>query len=284
MTEIPTRILVEALVPADGPIDAAQLYAVGNRLGMTDQQVRLGIRRAVAAGQLELQGRGRNAQVRATAALRAALEPDAQFLGHAYAQDKGSAPWDGRWHVVSFAIAETERSARDAMRAGIVRLGGAAVQGGVYLSPNAWEPYIARLAVQLGTTGSVSTLTTTDLRIGGVGEPRRIAARLWPLSDIAAAYERLLEAIGDVEARLPAARQSPIERTVLALQLAYAFTRAIEPDPLLPPELLPQPWAGRRARAAFAETWGRLEALAAEPAAKLFTLYGTVIPAAGRSS
>ena len=67
-------------------------------------------------------------------------------------------------------------------------------------------------------------MTTTDLRIGELHAPARIAAQLWPLDDIADRYRRLRE-----------------------------VTAAMEPDPLLPPDLLPRPWVGAQARNAFAQ-------------------------------
>ena len=102
--EIPTRVLLESMLRTDGTIDAGELYLVANALGMSDQQVRLCIRRAVADGQLVQDGRGRRAVLHATDAMRDAFAPDVEFVRFAYDQDDGEVPWDGSWHVVAFAI------------------------------------------------------------------------------------------------------------------------------------------------------------------------------------
>src|SRR5262245_46056153 len=133
---VPTRILVESMLRADATVDAGELYDVANTLGMSDQQVRLCIKRLVAEGQFVQDGRGRKAVLRATPEMRSTIEPDLEFVRYMYAQDRGQADWDGRWHVVAFAIGESARSARDAMRDAVLRLGGAPVQGGLYVSPN----------------------------------------------------------------------------------------------------------------------------------------------------
>lgn len=278
---MPTRLLFEALVTADATIDVAGLYEVASRLGMTDQQVRLGIRRAVAAGQLEQSGRGKQASLRVTADWQATLLPDVEFLRHAYAQDAGSAPWDGRWHVMAFNIAESNRRARDAMRSGILRLGGAPLQGGVYVSPNPWQPYVDAMVEKLGALGDTTMLSCADLRVGGLTEPTQIAARLWCLPDIAAAYQRFLDTAADLSAPSAPASESRIDHTASALQLAHAFTLAIEPDPLLPAELLPQPWVGTTARRVFAEIWTQLRAAADPDAPQLFTFFSEVLPTGG---
>jgi phenylacetic acid degradation operon negative regulatory protein len=95
----------------------------------------------------------------------------------------------------------------------------------------------------------VTTLTTADLSVGGVEAPRALAGRLWPADRIAERHRRL----------------------------AAEFTQAVEPDPLLPPELLPQPWVGTAARAAVAACWAEL--LKSNPAQpiRLFRWYSDVI-------
>ena len=280
--EIPTRVLVESMLRADGTIDAGELYSVGNALGMSDQQVRLCIRRAVADGQLVQDGRGRRALLRATDAMRKMFEPDVEFVRFAYNQDSGRAPWDGIWHVVAFAIPESSRPARDAMRAGILRLGGAPIQGGLYVSANAWEPHVAKLAADLGVEQHLSTLTTSDPRIGDLHAPAKIAAHLWPLDDVADRYRRLRHVAAKRRAQLSGRRAlSRIDHLTIALELALEFTEAMEPDPLLPPDLLPRPWIGAQARNAFAQCWSRLSALTDETVPQLFQTYTDAVLVVG---
>ncbi|CAM4408583.1 PaaX family transcriptional regulator C-terminal domain-containing protein [Nocardia ninae] len=275
--EVTTRTLVESMVREDATIDAGALYTVANALGMTDQQVRLCVRRLVADGQFTQQGRGRKAILHATAATASALAPDVEFVRYMFAQDRGEAAWDGLWHLVAFAIPETARSARDAMRDGIVRLGGAPIQGGLYVSPNAWEQHLDALAAELDVTDHLTTFTTTDLRVGQTEAPRRIAARLWPLDEVAARHRRLLDFAQRTLRRLRTAELSDTELLTVTIELAAEFTRAMEPDPLLPPQLLPQPWAGTKARGVVAECWALLLAAETSTPPRLFRAYADVV-------
>ncbi|MBF6301498.1 transcriptional regulator [Nocardia amamiensis] len=277
--EIPTRVLVESMVREDATIDAAELYAVANTLGMTDQQVRLHIRRLVADGQLTQDGRGRRATLRAGAALCSSIEPNIEFIRYMYDQDRGAEPWDGTWHLVAFAIPEAERRARDAVRDGIVHLGGAAIQSGLYVSPNPWEPYVEDLATELGIGAYLTYFTTVNLRTSGLDSPREVAARLWPLDQIAARHARLLRIAQSRLDRItgPRALTQPEMLTVL-VELGAEFTRAMDSDPLLPPELLPQPWPGTRARALVAECWSHLMNQGTSPTRpRVFRLYRDVV-------
>ncbi|SFY45260.1 transcriptional regulator (plasmid) [Streptomyces atratus] len=273
--EVPTRTLVHALIREDGTVDADELYTVANTLGMSDQQVRLCIKRLVSEGRFTHEGRGRKAELHATTDTTRALAPNADFLRHAFQQDAGLAPWDGVWHLAAFAVPESARTARDALRETLVHLGGAPLQGGLYVCANTWEPYVEEAAHRLGTHGALTLLTTTDLRRGDTQEPAELARRLWPLQEIADSYHRLSRIAQPRLARLTgSAELSPSALLTIAVELAAELTRAIEPDPLLPPQLLPRPWPGTQARELIAQCWAALhERDQNEARPTLFRLY-----------
>ncbi|MFF8269640.1 PaaX family transcriptional regulator C-terminal domain-containing protein [Streptomyces sp. NPDC016562] len=289
MSSIPTRTVVHALVREDGTVAGEELYEVAGLLGMSDQQVRLCVKRLVAEGRFAMEGRGRRAVLRTVGAGPGLpLVPEVEFVRHAYRQDRGQEPWDGRWHAFAFAVPESARAARDALRDALTRLGAAPVQGGLYVTPNAIGPYVRAHAAELGLSQALSCLSTRDLAVGGTAEPRALAARLWPLPEIADRYEALralaqetepgaAEADGAGEADAAADGAGAAAGLARAVALAAAFSEAMLPDPLLPPELLPQPWPGTTARAAAADAWARLAAAAPAGGPRLFRLYGEVL-------
>ncbi|MEU3555813.1 PaaX family transcriptional regulator C-terminal domain-containing protein [Streptomyces fragilis] len=252
-------MLVHALIREDGTVGADELYAVANTLGMSDQQVRLCIKRLVSEGRFTHEGRGRKAELHATADTVRTLAPNADFLRHAFQQDAGLAPWDGVWHLAAFAVPESARSSRDALRETLVGLGGALLQGGLYVCANTWEPYVEEAAHRLGAHDALTLLTTTDLRRGDVREPVELAGRLWPVQEIADRYHRLSRITEPRLARLTGPVElSPAELLTIAVELTAELTRAMEPDPLLPPQLLPHPWPGSQARELVARAWTAL--------------------------
>ncbi|WP_406080323.1 transcriptional regulator [Streptomyces zaomyceticus] len=285
---VSTRTLVHALVRTDGTVDAGELYTVAGLLSMSDQQVRLCVRRLVSEGRFTHEGRGRKAVLRAVADPTGSFAPDADHVRFAYRQDHGLAPWDGRWHLFAFAVPESARAARDALRDTLLGLGATPLQGGLYAAANPVEPLVEARAHQLGVASQLTCLTSADLRIGELSEPRALAAALWPLDEIAARHDRLavfarssLDRLGrreptDGEPTDGEPLTAP-ERLTLAVRLAAAFTYAMRPDPLLPPELLPRPWPGARARELFAAAWTVLTKSPApesgSPLPRLFALY-----------
>ncbi|MFB6878322.1 PaaX family transcriptional regulator C-terminal domain-containing protein [Streptomyces sp. NPDC056323] len=277
--QVPTRTLVEALIRTDSTVDTGELYAIAPLLGMTDQQVRLCVKRLVTEGRFTQEGRGRKAVLRATGVTEQTLGPDVEFVAHAFRQDAGLAPWDGTWHLVAFAVPETARSARDALRAALTRLGGAPVQGGLYISANAWEPYVEDQARHLDVLDHLTLLTTDNLRHGNEHDPAEIARNLWPQNEIADRYQRLASVARPRLRRLQEDTYLPApQRLTIAVELAAEFTRAMEPDPLLPPELLPQPWPGTQARELVAQCWSLLDKYTEESErVSLFQLYRDAI-------
>ncbi|MGW0522196.1 PaaX family transcriptional regulator C-terminal domain-containing protein [Crossiella sp. NPDC003009] len=276
--QVPTRLLVHALVRADGTVDAGELYRVAETIGMSEQQVRLCVKRLVTEGRFGHEGRGRKAVLHASADTLRELAPNLDFLHHAYRQDTGLEPWDGRWHLAAFAVPESARPARDALRDTLLRLGGAALQGGLYVCANPWEPYLVEAASELGVPDSLTLLTSTDLRRGEISDPVELARELWPQEELAEGYRRLSRIAETRLARLSGA-PSADERLVIAVELAAELSRVMDPDPLLPPELLPQPWPGVQARDLFAHCW---TALGEETSSVLFRQYAELVPLKGR--
>ena len=255
---VPTRLMVLGLAHRDGTVHGEELYRVATACGIGIETVRSCIRRLIGDGLFERHGEGRDASFSATDAGKAALDVTAQRHLLAYAQDAAGRGWDRRWRMVSFAIPESRRSARDALRDQLFTLGGAAVQPGVYLSPHRWDAEIAAEAERLGIEEHVATWSTDDLALGTQRDPRTLAAQLWPLDEVAAHYEAFIETYQGVPEALERLRREGrriAEDDFLAgvLHIAVRFNECFERDPLLPPELLPRPWPGRAARQLLAQ-------------------------------
>jgi phenylacetic acid degradation operon negative regulatory protein len=251
--EIPTRVLVLGMAHHDGTILAAELYPVAKACGQTPDQVRSCLRRLVTEKLFTRSGEGRQAEFRATEAGMRALGSSLERTRLAYAQDAAGRGWDRQWRLVAFAIPEARRSARDAFRDRLLELGGAAIQNGLYVSPHRWDKDALAEADRLGVAEHVSIATTDDLEIGGERDPRVLAGRLWSIDGLAARYQKFVdiyEGIPESLERMRKERRRLTEAEFLpgALIIGIRFAECFNADPLLPPELLPRPWPGRRAR------------------------------------
>ena len=136
---------------------------------------------------------------------------------------------------------------------------GAAIQNGLYVSPHAWEQDVRAEADRLGVTEHVTLASTSELEIGGTRDPRALAEQLWPITEVAAAYEAFVDVYEGVPEQLERMRRNHerlAEADFLpgALVIGMKFQECFNRDPLLPPELLPRPWPGRRARELLARS------------------------------
>lgn len=251
--DLPTRLLVFGVARHDGTIPAADLFAVAEACGRSPEQVRSCLRRLLKEGLFVRDGVGQRAVYRPTDAGLRAL---AAFGGRAllaHARDTADAPWDGRWHLVAFAVPEARRPARDALREHLGRSGGAAVHNGLYVSPHPWEKDVLAVADDLGVAEHVTTAVADELAVGGESDPRRLAERLWRLDELAARYRAFLDRWSGVLDRLGEMERAgePLSDSAFlpgALAMGVEYRACVDADPLLPRELLPQPWPGRAAR------------------------------------
>jgi phenylacetic acid degradation operon negative regulatory protein len=250
---IPTRILVMGMAHEDGTILASELYPVAEACGQTPDQIRSCLRRLVTEGLFDREGAGRDAVYKATQHGMGGLGSYVERTRLAYVQDAAGRGWDRHWHLVAFAVPETKRAARDALRDHLLAVGGAAVQGGLYVSPHPWGKDVRATAERLGIGDAVTLASTDDLDVGGERDPRELARTLWPVDQLATRYERfiqqfkaVLELLEDMRAR----KQRLAEENFLpgAFAMAISYMDCFDSDPLLPPELLPRPWPGRTAR------------------------------------
>lgn len=250
---IPTRVLVLGMAREDGTIDASELLPVAEACGQTTEQVRSCLRRLVAEGLFEREGTGRSATFRATPRGLKSLAGELDRTRLAYGQDAAGRGWDGLWRLVAVAVPESRRSARDALRERMRALGGAPIQGGLHVSPHPWHPDVVAAAERLGIGDGLTLATTSELVVGGERDPRALARLLWPIEDLGARYATFCERYGKIQALLVElrAQRRHIEDTDFlpgALRMAVEYQACFRDDPLLPPDLLPRPWAGRNAR------------------------------------
>lgn len=237
----------------DGTIKAEDVYRVAEASGQSAEQVRSCLRRLVSEGLYEREGAGRTAVFTPTPAGAATLGSRLRRVRLSFSQDAAGRGWDRHWRLVAFAVPETNRASRDTLRDRLRDLGGAPIQGGLYVSPHPWEDDVRRLAAQLGVADNLTLASTDELEVGGETDPRKLAAMLWPIDDVAIAYDRFVETFRHLPSELEALRQdrgrvSDTELFPRMLAMGVSHDEITAADPFLPPELLPRPWPGRAAR------------------------------------
>ena len=247
---LPTRALVLSAISADGRLDAGPLFAVAAAAGHTDKAMRDCLARITRDGLLtRVAGRGRSAQYVATGMGKAELDADIGWTAFAHRVDAGLEPWDDCWHLIGFEVPERRRGARDALRNLLVELGAAPVQAGLYVHSDDLTAFVGQLASHLGVSEAITSFVTTTIQVGEHTRPANIVNRLWPLTSLADRYNTVERRLVSIVEHAPIADDDVLAAAMLSATLdTEAVLRS---DPLLPAELLPADWAGKRARRAF---------------------------------
>ena len=251
--DLPTRMLVFGVARHDGTIAAADAFAVADACQRSTEQVRSCLRRLVSEGLFVRDGTGQRAAYRPTDEGLRALSAMGSRALRARDQDLDRRDWDGRWHLVAFAVPESRRAARDALRDHLGSLGGAPIHNGLYVSPHDWTKDVATAAGDLGVGEHVTLASTDRLVVGGESDARTLARRLWRLDELADRYAGFVDRWSGVLSGLRTMQRenTPLPDTAFlpgALAMAIAYQACFDADPLLPAELLPRPWPGRAAR------------------------------------
>ncbi|MGZ3516621.1 MAG: PaaX family transcriptional regulator [Vulcanimicrobiaceae bacterium] len=157
--------------------------------------------------------------------------------------------WDGRWRMLTYSVAETNREGRDRLRKDLMVLGWAPLCASTWLSPSdAIED--ARVAAE-----SNNVLDNVDLFVGEYCGPlsdRALLEKCWDLPAIAAQYR---DFIAQYEPRLHAERDrnglSEEDAFVERMWLVHDYRKFTYVDPGLPSTLLPAHWPGTVAAQLF---------------------------------
>lgn len=245
MSRVTARTVVEAFLPLEGDVSLALVYDTANSAGIDDQTLRLTIRRMQAAGDLRQRGRGRSGTLAMTTAGRERTERDRLALDLAAAQDAGKLRWDGTWHLFTVSAPERDRAVRDALRRELTAAGAASPSTGLFISPHDLNPLLPATAEPF-----MVTAVATDLNVRGVCDPAEVAEALWPSGPLDSTYDVIEQALAEDD---PAA-SADLRRLILAT----ALEDAIRADPLIPPELRPEPWRPTHLRRRWAQRWNEI--------------------------
>lgn len=205
--------ILSVLLGAHPPESAgSSLVRWGDRLGISEQAVRVALTRMVAAGDLE----------RSDAVYR--LSP--RLLERQARQDQAIErrphAWDGSWTIAAVTTVGADAATRADLRQRMTSSRFAELREGVWMRP-----------ANLDWVPDADVAASIELMTGAPSRPSiELAAELFDVDGWSQDADALTSALDRSE--------EPAER----IAIAAAIVRLIVADPLLPPELLPADWPG----------------------------------------
>jgi phenylacetic acid degradation operon negative regulatory protein len=230
-----------AQVPPGESVAGPVLFRLLADLGVSGSAARSMLLRMRRDGWLTSERVGRQARYRLAPILFAGQERVERQL-------RGDRPaWHGSFSGVLYTVPERHRPFRDRLRRSALLLGYVTLRPGLLLATtDRYDELVAVLPAQ----PAGSQLLRTKLTFSAI-DTRRLAAELWSLDDVAAAYWRALaefdERVADVLQRPPAGAAA-LRAFAAAVLPLY---RAGSADPDLPAELLPADWPAPHLSAAI---------------------------------
>ncbi|WP_343079419.1 PaaX family transcriptional regulator C-terminal domain-containing protein [Ostreiculturibacter nitratireducens] len=217
----------DAVEPRGGTLWMGTLIDCCAEHGISESLVRTAVSRLVGAGRLVGERIGRRSYYRLSDAAQAEFRAAARVLF--------APPPEPRNWLVAFS-GET---------------GDAAL-------PEGW----ARAAANVAIAPNRSDIRQPDAivmacdTISGEGAVPALAARLWPVEDVASAYRAFLRKYERLAAELTDPRALPLQLALaLRLRLVHDYRHAALSDPRLPREAWPPGWSAGEARRLFVGTY-----------------------------
>ncbi|MFC4932337.1 phenylacetic acid degradation operon negative regulatory protein PaaX [Massilia sp. GCM10023247] len=230
----------DTVAPHGGAVWLGSLIELLAPLGVTDRLVRTSVFRLVQEGWLNASREGRRS--------RYGFDPKS-LPRFQRADRRVYAPpglhWDGRWTLVLAPNGSIDGELRSAVKKELEWEGFAMLGPGLLAHPAADTEGLRDALDRTRATGRVFVLTANELPGAGSRPLPELAQDGWDLTAVARSY---VEFIGKFTPLLALLREqveiAPADAFVIRSLLIHAYRRLQLHDPLLPIELLPDPWPG----------------------------------------
>jgi phenylacetic acid degradation operon negative regulatory protein len=164
--------------------------------------------------------------------------------------------WDGRWRMLTYSVAETNREARDRLRKDLAVLGWAPLSASTWISPT---DAIADARTAAESNNVLDNVDLFDGEYRGPLSDRALLEKCWDLPAIGAQYR---DFIARYEPRLQAERAGSAlgeeAAFVERMWLVHDYRKFTYVDPGLPSTLLPAHWPGTVAAQLFRDYYATI--------------------------
>ena len=252
-------IFGDAIAPHGARLWLGSLIELVATMGVTDRLVRTSVFRLAQEGWLVANREGR----RSSYALPPEARPRFERANRRIYAPPGL-DWDGRWTVVMAPNGSIDAGLRAALRKELEWEGYAMLAPGLLAHPAADAATLADVLERVKGSGRIFVCSAAELPGSGSRPLGELVREGWELSGVVADYRRFIAEFTPLLATLrDEAAIAPQAAFVVRSLLIHAYRRVQLHDPMLPLELLPQPWPGSEAyalaQAIYRLTWAGAE-------------------------
>jgi phenylacetic acid degradation operon negative regulatory protein len=241
----------DAIVPRGGSIRLKNLIELLQPFEINERLVRTSVFRLVKEDWLETTRNGRESSYRLT-------HGGYRRLKHAYEKvyQRLVSTWDCAW---TFILVPNERIAvpgRLQLKQELEWEGVRQLTPQLFAHPTIRAEALNEIFDRAGVRGKIISFTGAKTDQDGMCVIRELVNGTWDLRHVAGAYKKFLRDFGRLKSVLDRGpRLSGWEWLTIRVLLIHTFRRIVLHDPLLPNELLPDPWIGDEAYSLAGEVY-----------------------------
>lgn len=252
-------IFGDTVAPHGGTIWLGSLIELLAPFGVNDRALRTSVFRLAQEGWLVANRDGRRSSY---AILPEALPRFERAYRRIYAPL--AVHWDGKWTLLIAGSGGLDAPGRASLRKQLVWEGYAMMGAGVFGRPAGDPAILDEILGRAGARGKLFVCSASELPQAASRPLRDLVNDHWDLSEVSAGYRRFIDQFAPLQALLAAAPVQPEQAFVIRTLLIHAYRRVQLHDPMLPVELLPDPWPGSEAyelaRTLYRSTYEQAEA------------------------
>lgn len=249
----------DTIAPHGGAFWLGSMIELLAPFGVGDRLVRTSVFRLVQEGWLTASREGRRS--------RYAIEPKALPRFERANRRIYSAPgldWDGRWTFVLAPNGSIDSDLRTLLRKELEWEGFAMLATGVMAHPAPERDTLREILARANAGDKVFVCQVDALPGMGSRPLPELVGECWNLDAVVDDYRGFIDSFAPLPGMLEKAEVSPEHAFAIRTLLIHAYRRVQLHDPMLPLELLPQPWPGSGAHALAREIYRLCHARAEE--------------------
>jgi phenylacetic acid degradation operon negative regulatory protein len=235
-------IFGDTIVPHGGTVWLGSLIELLAPLGVNDRLLRTSVFRLAQEGWLAASRDGRRSAYAIAPVARERFERANRRIYAPLATQ-----WDGNWTLLLATGGAIDAPARAALRKELLWDGYALVAPGVYGHPLGSTESLADILARLALADKVVALRAAALPGVAARPLRALVDDGWDLSGVIALYRQFIAQFAPLAALLETASLSAQQAFVVRTLMIHEYRRVQLHDPMLPVDLLPDPWPGAAA-------------------------------------